>query len=63
VLTYVLNYWALARVPSSVVALFIYVQPLIAATLSAALFGERPAPRVLAGAALIFAGVFLALRR
>ncbi len=63
VLTYVLNYWALARVPSSVVALFIYVQPLVAATLSAALFGERPAFSVLAGALLIFAGVFLALRR
>jgi drug/metabolite transporter (DMT)-like permease len=63
VLTYVLNYWALARVPSSVVALFIYVQPVIAATLSAVLFGERPAPRVLAGALLIFTGVFLALRR
>jgi drug/metabolite transporter (DMT)-like permease len=63
VLTYVLNYWALARVPSSVVALFIYVQPLIAATLSAALLGERPPPPVLAGGLLIFAGVFLALRR
>jgi drug/metabolite transporter (DMT)-like permease len=45
------------------VALFIYVQPVIAATLSAVLFGERPAPRVLAGALLIFTGVFLALRR
>lgn len=63
VLTYVLNYWALARVESSVVALFIYVQPLVAAALSAALLGERPAPTVLAGGAMIFAGVFLALRR
>ncbi|MCU0230204.1 MAG: DMT family transporter [Acidobacteria bacterium] len=63
VLTYVLNYWALARVPSSTVALFIYVQPVIAASLSALLFGERPAPHVMGGAALIFAGVYLALRR
>jgi drug/metabolite transporter (DMT)-like permease len=63
VLTYVLNYWALARVPSSLVALFVYVQPVIASTLSAALFGERPGPPVLVGAVLIFGGVFLALRR
>lgn len=63
VLTYVLNYWALARVESSVVALFVYVQPLVAASLSAALLGERPSRAVLAGGMMIFAGVFLALRR
>ena len=60
--TYLLNYWALARVDSSIVALFIYLQPLIAATLSAAWLGERPGWNVLCGGALIFAGVYFALR-
>ncbi|UCF69343.1 MAG: DMT family transporter [Acidobacteriota bacterium] len=60
---YLLNYWALARVDSSMVALFIYLQPVLAAALSALVFGERPGADVLAGAALIFAGVFLAVRR
>lgn len=62
VLTYFLNYWALARVESSFVALFIYVQPILAASLSAMVLGERPGGRVLAGGALVFAGVALALR-
>ncbi|HKQ61106.1 MAG TPA: DMT family transporter [Candidatus Polarisedimenticolaceae bacterium] len=60
---YLLQYWALARVESSVVAFFVYLQPLIAAALSFALLHERPAPRVLAGGLLIFGGVYLALRR
>jgi drug/metabolite transporter (DMT)-like permease len=62
VLTYFLNYWALARVESSLVALFIYIQPLVATALSAAVLGERPEPHVLAGGALVFAGVYLSLR-
>src|SRR5262249_17371688 len=37
---YLLNSWALKRVDSSQVALFIYVQPVIAAGLSVALLGE-----------------------
>ncbi len=60
--TYLLNYWALARVDSSVVALFIYLQPMIAGTLSALWLGERPGWNVLAGGALIFAGVYVSLR-
>jgi drug/metabolite transporter (DMT)-like permease len=60
---YLLQYWALTRVESSVVAFFIYLQPLVATTLSVLLFGERPALRVFIGGALIFAGVYLALRR
>ena len=63
VLTYFLNFWALARVESSLVALFTYVQPLIATALSLAVLGERPEPHVLAGGALVFAGVYLGLRR
>lgn len=61
--TYVLNYFALARVDSSVVALFIYLQPLVAATLSAALLGERPTWNVLVGGALVFLAVYLAVRQ
>lgn len=60
---YLLNFWALARADSSVVALFVYLQPLIASTLSFVALGERPPLAVLAGGGLIFAGVFFALRR
>ncbi len=63
VVTYFLNYWALARVDSSLVALFIYVQPVVATVLSALVLGERPEAHVLAGGALVFAGVWLSLRR
>lgn len=60
---YLLNYWALARVDSSLVALFIYVQPLVAVALSAAVGGAMPRLPEIAGGALIFAGVYLALPR
>jgi drug/metabolite transporter (DMT)-like permease len=59
---YFLIYWALARAESSLVALFIYLQPLLAGVLSAILLGERPAATTYAGAALLFAGVWLATR-
>jgi drug/metabolite transporter (DMT)-like permease len=62
-LAYLLNFWALARVESSLVAFFIYLQPLIATTLSVAFFGERLGVGMLAGATLIFVAVWLALRR
>jgi drug/metabolite transporter (DMT)-like permease len=58
---YFLTYWALARVDSSVVALFVYLQPVIAAGLSFAVLGERPSARVIAGASLVFLGVYVAL--
>jgi len=57
VLTYYLNAWALGRVEPSVVAVYIYLQPLIALALAPLLLGERPGPRTLVAAALIFAGV------
>lgn len=59
---YFLIYWALARAESSLVALFIYLQPLIAGILSAAVLGERPAISTYLGAALLFAGVGIATR-
>lgn len=58
---YVLSYWALARAESSVVAFFIFLQPVIATTLSVLLLGERPGPYEIGGAALIFLGVILVL--
>lgn len=57
---YFLIYWALARAESSLVAIFIYLQPLLAGVLSAIVLGERPLPSTYAGAALLFAGVWLA---
>ena len=59
---YVINYWALAKVDSSLVAFFIFLQPAIAASLSWVLLGERPAALMFAGAALIFLGVGLSGR-
>ena len=59
---YLLNNYALARADASVVALFIYLQPLIAAVLAMARLGERPPPVTWLGGALVFAAVFLALR-
>lgn len=61
--TYLLNYWALARVDSSMVALFIYLQPLIAGLLSVTLRGERPELTTLFGGALICVGVYLSVMR
>ncbi|RMG49024.1 MAG: DMT family transporter [Acidobacteria bacterium] len=59
---YLLNYWALARAASSEVALFIYLQPLVAAGLATACFGERPGMRVIGGGLLVCAGVYAAVR-
>lgn len=59
---YFLIYWALARAESSLVALFIYLQPLIAGVLAALFLGERAEWTTLAGALLLFAGVALATR-
>ena len=61
-IAYLLQFWALSHVDSSVVALFIYLQPVIATTLAVLLLGDRPAPIVFAGGALIFTGVYLSLR-
>ncbi|MBI4820870.1 MAG: DMT family transporter [Deltaproteobacteria bacterium] len=59
---YALTQMALARAESSLVASYIYLQPVVAAAGAAALLGERPGPRVLLAAALIFAGVYLSSR-
>jgi drug/metabolite transporter (DMT)-like permease len=58
---YVLISWTLARAEASLVALFVYLQPLIATLLGVAFEGERLTARTVAGALLIFTGVYLAL--
>lgn len=60
---YVVNYWALGKVESSLVAFFIFLQPALAAALSWVFLGERPTAVMILGAALIFLGVGLAVRR
>ena len=62
-LAYWLQYWALARTDSSVVAFFIYLQPIIATSLSVVLLGDRPGLPALLGGGLIFLGVYLTTRR
>ncbi|RKZ12371.1 hypothetical protein DRQ32_03880 [bacterium] len=60
--TYLLNNWALARTDSSQVALFIYLQFLLAAPLSALLLDDPVSWRLVPAALLVFAGVLLSTR-
>ena len=59
---YALNARALRRVESSVVALFIYLQPLLAGTLDVWLLDGEDSWRLAVAAIAIFAGVFLTIR-
>lgn len=63
VAAYSLNAWALARVPPSTVATYIYLQPLIAFGLAPLVLGERWNSRTLVACVLIFAGVAIVTRR
>ena len=60
---YFLNAWALARVPPSTVAVYIYLQPLIAFVLAPIVLGEAIGPRAIISSLLIFAGVLVVTRR
>lgn len=60
---YYLNAWALARVAPSTVAVYIYLQPLIAAALAPIIIGETWNPRTWVAMLLIFAGVFVVTHR
>jgi drug/metabolite transporter (DMT)-like permease len=60
---YLLNAWALARVNPSVVAVYIYLQPLIGFMLAIVFLDEKLDFKVLTAAALIFAGVFLVTKK
>jgi drug/metabolite transporter (DMT)-like permease len=54
---YYLNAWALMRVPPSIVAVYIYLQPLFAFGLAPLVLGESWNSRTLVACVLIFAGV------
>ena len=63
ILAYYWNTWALARVEPSVVAVYIYLQPLIGTFLAIFVLGEDWKPRIFLAMILIFAGVFLVTRK
>ena len=60
--TYALNLYALKTLPSSTVAVLIYLQPFVATSLAFPLLGETPTLRMIVAAAITFAGVGLATR-
>ncbi len=62
ILTYLLNAYALRRAESSLVAVYIYVQPVVAAFGSWLVLGLVPTPRTLVAAAVIAFGVAIALQ-
>jgi drug/metabolite transporter (DMT)-like permease len=62
VTAYYLNMWALTKVESSVVSTFVYLQPVMTALMAMPILGERPSVRMLPAAALIFAGVAVAIQ-
>ncbi len=59
-LAYLLSIWALRRTASSLVAMYVYVQPLVTAVSAPLVLGERVTPRAGLAAALIFTGLALA---
>lgn len=63
VIAYVLNIVALARLPASTTAIYVYVQPLITASASALILHEEITPSMLVSAVLVFAGIWLVARR
>jgi drug/metabolite transporter (DMT)-like permease len=60
---YYLNAWALARVSPSTVAVYIYLQPLIAFALAPMILGESWNSRTWVASLLIFAGVAVVIWR
>jgi drug/metabolite transporter (DMT)-like permease len=62
VFTYLANAWALRFASSSVVAIYIYVQPPVAVLLTWLFLGELPSPRVYVTIAAVFAGIWLVTR-
>jgi len=61
-LTFTIFYWLLARVPATRAALISYLIPIVAVALGAAFLDEPLRPRLVAGAALVLAGVFVVSR-
>lgn len=63
ILAYYWNTWALARVEPSIVAVYIYLQPLIGTFLAITILGEAWNPRIFVAMFLIFVGVFFVTKR
>jgi drug/metabolite transporter (DMT)-like permease len=59
VVTYFLNLWAIKRAQATRVAMYIFLQPVIAAVLGVAFRGEDITPRFLIATALVFFALFL----
>ncbi len=60
---YLLNAYALARVPASTVAVFVYLQPVIGFLLAVVFLGEQIGTLFIMAAMLIFLGVFLVSKK
>ena len=63
ILAYFWNAWALSRVEPSIVAVYIYLQPLMGFLAAILFLGEHFSIRLLISALLVFAGVFLVTRK
>jgi drug/metabolite transporter (DMT)-like permease len=63
ILGYLANLFALARVPATTTAVYVYVQPLVAGLAAWWVFSERPGLRMLLAAAALLVGVGLVVRR
>ena len=57
--TYLANAWALRFARASVVAIYIYVQPVVAGVLAVWLLDEEPSARALVAGVAVFAGIAL----
>ncbi len=62
VLCYLIYYWALSHAAASRVAALSYLQPLIATLLAVPLLGEPVTPPLMAGGAMVFAGIYITER-
>ncbi|MGE0614966.1 MAG: DMT family transporter [Bacteriovoracia bacterium] len=62
-LAYFLNNWALAYAKPSQVALWVYVQPVVAALLAWIWFGQAITLRTVCSSLLIFTGLLISIRR
>ncbi|HEX8394058.1 MAG TPA: DMT family transporter [Longimicrobium sp.] len=62
VAAYYLNVWALARAEASLVSTFVYLQPMMTAVMASLVLKEHASARMIPAAALIFAGVAVAIR-
>lgn len=63
VVPYVLNSWALARTGASRVAVYVFLQPLIATALAVVILKERPTARTAVAGLLILSGLAVSVSR